>query len=194
MAEAFKNIKIGVAVCGSFCTFEKAFKAAEKLRAAGAEIIPIMSFNAAGLSTRFGKAEDNLRLFESIAGRKAIITIEEAEPIGPKKMTDIMLLPNCTGNTLAKLALSVTDTPVTMAVKSHLRGSRPVVINVATNDALSGSAKNIGALMNLRNYYFVPLMQDDSVNKPTSIVGNFEMIPKALEAAFKGVQLQPILQ
>lgn len=193
MAELFENIKIGVAVCGSFCTFEKTFMAVEKLKAAGAEIIPIMSFNAAGISTRFGKAEDNLRLFESIAGRKAIITIEEAEPVGPKKMTDIMLLPNCTGNTLAKLALSVTDTPVTMAVKSHLRGSRPVVINIATNDALSGSAKNIGALMNLRNYYFVPLQQDDCKNKPTSVVGNFEMIPEALEAAFKGVQLQPIL-
>lgn len=193
MSERFENLKIGVAVCGSFCTFEKAFWAAAGLKAEGAEIIPIMSFNAASLSTRFGKAEDNLKLFESIAGRTAITTIEEAEPIGPKRMTDIMLLPNCTGNTLAKLALSVTDTPVTMAVKSHLRGGRPVVINVATNDALSGSAKNIGALMNLRHYYFVPLKQDDCIKKPTSVVGDFDRIPETIEAAMKGVQVQPVL-
>lgn len=194
MARLFENMKIGVAICGSFCTFEKAFKAAEKLSEEGAEIIPIMSFNAASLSTRFGKAEDNLKLFEDIAGRKAITSIEEAEPIGPKKMTDIMLLPNCTGNTLAKLAMSITDSPVTMAVKSHLRGNRPVVINVATNDALSGSAKNIGALMNLRNYYFVPLVQDDCIKKPTSVVGDFERIPETIEAAVKGVQIQPVLR
>lgn len=193
MARLFENIKIGVAVCGSFCTFEKAFETAERLRAEGAELIPIMSFNAASISTRFGKAEENLKRFESIAGRKAITTIEEAEPIGPKKMTDIMLLPNCTGNTLAKLALSVTDTPVTMAVKSHLRGGRPVVVNVATNDALSGSAKNIGALMNLRHYYFVPLLQDDHIKKPTSVVGDFERIPETIWSAFKGVQVQPVL-
>lgn len=185
-------MKIGVAVCGSFCTFEKVFMITERLRSEGAELVPIMSFNAASLSTRFGKAEENLRRFESIAGRKAITTIEEAEPIGPKKMTDIMLLPNCTGNTLAKLALSVTDTPVTMAVKSHLRGGRPVVVNVATNDALSGSAKNIGALMNLRHYYFVPLVQDDCIKKPTSVVGDFERIPETIWSAFKGVQVQPV--
>lgn len=187
------NLKIGVAVCGSFCTFQKAFETAARLRAMGAEIIPIMSFNAASISSRFGKAEENLAIFEKIAGRQAILTIEEAEPIGPKKMTDIMLLPNCTGNTLAKLALSITDTPVTMAVKSHLRGSRPVVINVATNDALSGSAKNIGALMNLRNYYFVPLSQDDFAKKPTSVVGDFSLIPDTIIYALAGKQIQPVL-
>lgn len=192
MAGLFENIKIGVAVCGSFCTFEKAFMITKRLKAEGAEIIPVMSFNAASISTRFGKAEDNLELFESIAGRKAITTIDAAEPIGPKKMTDIMLLPNCTGNTLAKLALSITDSPVTMAVKSHLRGGRPVVINVATNDALSGSAKNIGALMNLRNYYFVPLVQDDCVKKPASVVGNFYRIPETLDSAMRGIQIQPV--
>lgn len=188
------NLKIGVAVCGSFCTFKKAFEAVARLRAMGAEIIPIMSFNAASISSRFGKAEENLAIFEEISGRKAILTIEEAEPIGPKKMTDIMLLPNCTGNTLAKLALSITDTPVTMAVKSHLRGSRPVVINVATNDALSGSAKNIGALMNLRNYYFVPLSQDDFAKKPTSVVGDFSLIPDTIIYALAGKQIQPVLR
>lgn len=192
MCETLKGVRVGVAVCGSFCTFKKTFEAAEKLRSLGAELIPVMSFNASAISTRFGKAEDNVKIFESIAGKKIINTIEEAEPIGPKKMTDIMLLPNCTGNTLAKLAMSVTDTPVTMAVKSHLRGGRPVVINVATNDALSGSAKNIGALMNLRHYYFVPLKQDDCVKKPTSVVGDFDRIAQTLVAAMEGVQLQPI--
>ena len=187
------GLKIGVAVCGSFCTFKKAFEAASELKKMGAEIIPVMSFNAASISSRFGTAEENLAVFENIAGRKAILTIEDAEPIGPKKMTDIMLLPNCTGNTLAKLAMSITDTPVTMAVKSHLRGNRPVVINVATNDALSGSAKNIGALMNLRNYYFVPLRQDDFSKKPTSVVGDFSLMPDTIIYALSGRQTQPVL-
>lgn len=189
----FEGIRIGVAICGSFCTFEKTFEAVKRLKNEGAEIVPVMSFNAAGLSTRFGKAEENLRIFEDIAGREVIRTIEAAEPIGPKGMTDIMLLPNCTGNTLAKLAMSITDTPVTMAVKSHLRGGRPVVINVATNDALSGSAKNIGALMNLRHYYFVPLRQDDCLKKPASIVGDFDKIEETLTVAMKGIQVQPVL-
>ncbi len=193
MCETLKGIRIGIAVCGSFCTFKKSFEAAKRLSDLGAELIPIMSFNASALSTRFGKAEDNVKIFEDIAGRPVINTIEEAEPIGPKKMTDIMLLPNCTGNTLAKLAMSVTDSPVTMAVKSHLRGGRPVVINVATNDALSGSAKNIGALMNLRHYYFVPLRQDDCIKKPSSVVGDFDRIEETLTAAMNGVQVQPVI-
>ena len=185
------GVKIGAAVCGSFCTFRDAFAAVQRLKELGAEIIPIMSFNAASLSTRFGKAEDNVKLLESIAERSVINTIEDAEPIGPKKMTDIMLLPNCTGNTLAKLAMSITDSPVTMAVKSHLRGGRPVLVNVATNDALAGTAKNIGALMNLKHYYFVPLRQDDCDRKPTSVVGNFDMIPQAVISALDGKQIQP---
>lgn len=187
-----QGVKIGAAICGSFCTFKDAFAAVQRLKELGAEIIPIMSFNAASLSTRFGKAEENVRILESIAGRSVINTIEDAEPIGPKKMTDIMLLPNCTGNTLAKLAMSITDSPVTMAVKSHLRGGRPVLINVATNDALAGTAKNIGALMNLKHYYFVPLRQDDCIKKPTSVVGDFGMIPQAVVSALDGEQLQPI--
>ena len=187
-----QGVKIGAAICGSFCTFKDAFAAVQRLKELGAEIIPIMSFNAASLSTRFGKAEENVRILESIAGRSVINTIEDAEPIGPKKMTDIMLLPNCTGNTLAKLAMSITDSPVTMAVKSHLRGGRPVLINIATNDALAGTAKNIGALMNLKHYYFVPLRQDDCIKKPTSVVGDFGMIPQAVVSALDGKQLQPI--
>ena len=193
MCEALEGIRVGIAVCGSFCTFKKAFEAAKRLSDLGAELIPIMSFNASALSTRFGKAEDNVKILEEIAGKPIINTIEGAEPIGPKKMTDIMLLPNCTGNTLAKLAMSVTDSPVTMAVKSHLRGGRPVVINVATNDALSGSAKNIGTLMNLKHYYFVPLKQDDYIKKPTSAIGDFDRIEEALKAAMNGIQLQPVI-
>ena len=192
MCEILKGVRIGMAVCGSFCTFQKTFEAARRLRLLGAELIPVMSFNASAISTRFGEAEENVKIFEEIAGRKIIDSISNAEPIGPKKMTDIMLLPNCTGNTLAKLAMSVTDTPVTMAVKSHLRGSKPVVINVATNDALSGSAKNIGALMNLKHYYFVPLKQDDCIKKPTSVVGDFDRIEETLIAAMNGVQIQPV--
>ncbi len=193
MAGKFQGIRIGVAVCGSFCTFSKVFETVKLLRDEGADIIPIMSFNAASLSTRFGGAEENLAQLESLSGKKVITSIEGAEPIGPKKMTDIMLLPNCTGNTMAKLANSITDTPVTMAVKSHLRGARPVLVNAATNDALSGSAKNIGVLMNLKHYYFVPLQQDDFLKKPTSVVGDFDRIPEALEMALKGEQLQPVL-
>jgi len=193
LCEILKGLRIGVAICGSFCTFKKSFEAAKRLADFGAELIPIMSFNASALSTRFGKAEDNVKIFEEIAGRPVINTIEAAEPIGPKKMTDIMLLPNCTGNTLAKLSLSVTDSPVTMAVKSHLRGGKPVVINVATNDALSGSAKNIGALMNLRHYYFVPIRQDDYIKKPTSVVGDFDRIEETIIAALNGMQVQPFI-
>ena len=193
MCEILKGLRVGVAICGSFCTFKKSFEAAKRLADLGAELIPIMSFNASALSTRFGKAEDNVKIFEEIAGRPVINTIEAAEPIGPKRMTDVMLLPNCTGNTLAKLSLSVTDSPVTMAVKSHLRGGRPVVINVATNDALSGSAKNIGALMNLRPYYFVPIRQDDYIKKPTSVVGDFDRIEDTIIAALDGVQVQPVI-
>ena len=193
MCEILKGLRIGVAICGSFCTFKKSFEAAKRLADFGAELIPIMSFNASALSTRFGKAEDNVKIFEEIAGRPVINTIEAAEPIGPQKMTDIMLLPNCTGNTLAKLSLSVTDSPVTMAVKSHLRGAKPVVINVATNDALSGSAKNIGALMNLRHYYFVPIRQDDYIKKPTSVVGDFDRIEETIIAALNGILLQPVI-
>ena len=193
MCEILKGLRVGVAICGSFCTFKKSFEAAKRLADLGAELIPIMSFNASALSTRFGQAEDNVKIFEEIAGRPVINTIEAAEPIGPKRMTDVMLLPNCTGNTLAKLSLSVTDSPVTMAVKSHLRGGRPVVINVATNDALSGSAKNIGALMNLRHYYFVPIRQDDYIKKPTSVVGDFDRIEETIIAALDGVQVQPVI-
>lgn len=184
---------IGFAVCGSFCTFANAFKAAEELVSLGANVIPIMSFNSRSISSRFGTADDNAKKLESICKNKIISTIEEAEPIGPKKMLDILVIAPCTGNTLAKLAIGITDTPVTMAVKSHIRNQRPVVIAISTNDALANSAKNIGMLQNYKNYYFVPYMQDNSVEKPNSLVAKYELIPNTIVSAFEGKQIQPIL-
>ena len=153
-----------------------------------------MSFNAASISTRFGTAKENIERLENITGRKVICTIEEAEPIGPKKMCDVMVVAPCTSNTAAKLALGLTDTPATMAVKSHLRNARPVVIAISTNDALAGCAKNIGYLQNLRNYYFVPYAQDNYEKKPNSIVADLGLVSEAVQAALDGVQLQPVLR
>lgn len=185
--------KIGFAMCGSFCTFSKAFEQMIKLKAAGAELTPIMSYNASSLDTRFGTAEKNIMTAENICGRGVINTIPQAEPIGPKKMFDLLIVAPCTGNTLAKLACGITDTPVTMAVKSHLRNARPVLITVSTNDALSASAKNIGTLLNIKNICFVPFRQDDFIKKPTSAVADFTKLPEAAAAALSGRQLQPIL-
>lgn len=189
----FSRLKIGYAVTGSFCTFEKSFKQAEILRKMGAELIPIMSENASSISTRFGSAEDNLKKFENICGCKVITTIADAEPIGPKSLTDIMIVAPCTSNTASKLANSITDSTVTMAVKSHLRSGKPVVLAIASNDSLMGSAKNLGILFNMKNYYFVPMRQDDYVKKPSSLVAEFSMIPQAVESALKGIQLRPII-
>ncbi len=189
----FTGIKIGFAVCGSFCTFSKAFEQMIKLKAMNADLTVIMSFNASSLDTRFGTATDNIITAESISGKGIINTIPLAEPIGPKKMFDLLIVAPCTGNTLGKLASGITDTPVTMAVKSHLRNGRPVLIAVSTNDALSASAKNIGTLMNLKNIYFVPFGQDDFIKKPSSIVADFSKIPEAAKAALDGRQLQPMI-
>ena len=184
--------KVGFAVCGSFCTFSQCFEALETLLSLGCDIVPIMSDHAYSIDTRFGKAADHVKRMEEMCGKSVIHTIADAEPIGPKGMTDIMLVANCTGNTLAKLAMSITDTPVTMAVKSHIRNRRPVVLNIATNDALAGSAKNIFSLINYKNYYFVPIRQDDHVKKPFSLMGDFSAIPEALAAALDNTQLQPV--
>ena len=192
MLEILKGKRLGGALCGSFCTFKHVFAAIDALQQAGAQIFPIMSFNAASIDTRFGKAQDHLHYLEETTGNPVIRTIEAAEPIGPKKMFDLLIVANCTGNTLAKLAASITDTPVTMAVKSHLRAQRPVLVSLATNDALAGTAKNLGAVMNYRYYYFVPLKQDDCVNKPTSLVADFTRLPQAAASALEGVQLQPV--
>lgn len=191
---SLEGVRIGYAISGSFCTFEKSFAAAEELVKAGAELLPIMSFNAASISTRFGTAEENVRRFEDIAKRKVITAIEDAEPIGPKKMCDVMVVAPCTANSLAKLALGITDTGLTMAVKSHLRNAGPVVIAVSTNDALAACAKNIGILQNYRHYFFVPYAQDNFLKKPNSIVADFSLIPETVEMALRGIQIQPIIR
>lgn len=193
MSDILSGLKVGFAMCGSFCTFSDAFEQAELLLSLGCELIPIMSFNASSISSRFGTAEQNVSRLEEICGRKAICTIEEAEPIGPKKLLDILLVMPCTGNTLAKLSGGVTDTPVTMAVKSHIRNARPVLLAISTNDALGAAAKNIGFLQNCKNIYFVPYGQDDYLKKPNSMISRFELAQQAIEAAMSGRQLQPMI-
>ncbi len=188
-----QGVRIGFAMTGSFCTFHHAFAQAEFLVSCGAQLLPIMSYHAAQISTRFGDAKAQRERLEEIAGRKVICTIEDAEPIGPMQLTDVMAVVPCTSNTAAKLALSITDTPVTMAVKSHLRSGKPVVLAVASNDALAGSAKHIGMLANAKNYYFVPLRQDDAHKKPTSLVANFDCTAETIAAALEGKQYQPVL-
>lgn len=184
---------IGFALCGSFCTFSRALAAMRALSEANYSILPIFSQNAASIDTRFGKAEDFVKEAEEIAGRKAILTIEQAEPIGPHKMTDLLLVAPCTGNTLAKLSKGITDTPVTMAVKSHLRGARPVLVAVSTNDALAASAQNLGRLLNTKHYFFVPFAQDAPFAKPNSLVADFAIIPQAVEEALLHRQLEPVI-
>ena len=185
--------RIGFAVTGSFCTFERAFKAAEALTELGAELTPIFSEHAASIDTRFGKAADHIRRMEEISCRRALLSIAEAEPLGPKDMLDCIAVVPCTSNTMSKLAYGVVDTTVTMAVKSMLRNNKPVILAVATNDALRCSAKNLGLLMNSRNYFFVPLGQDAPDTKPASMVAHFEKLPETIEAAFEGRQIQPLI-
>ncbi len=183
---------IGFAMCGSFCTFSRAIAQIKRLKDEGYNVIPIMSETAYSTDTRFGTAVEFINKIESITGNKIISSITEAEPIGPKKMCDLIIAAPCTGNTIAKLSNGITDTAVAMAVKSHLRICRPVLICVSTNDALGASAKNIGGLLNTKNIYFVPMSQDDYINKPKSLVGNFEIIPECAAEVLKGVQPQPI--
>lgn len=190
--QTFKDIRIGYAMCGSFCTFSKSIKQLERLKELGADVTPIMSFNAASTDTRFGTAEGFRNTVTGLTGHELICTIDGAEPIGPRKMFDVLVICPCTGNTLAKLALGVIDTPVTMAAKSHIRNSRPIVIAAATNDGLAGSAKNIGVLLNYKEYYFVPFGQDDPNGKPRSLVADFSELPDTILNALNGRQLQPL--
>lgn len=185
-------MNVGFALCGSFCTFSKVFPIMELLTR-DYWVTPVFSDAAYSTDTRFGTATDHIELAEEICGTSAIHTIVQAEPIGPKKLFDILVIAPCTGNTLAKLAHGIADGPVTMAAKSHLRNGRPVLIAVSTNDALNTAAENIGRLMARKHYYFVPFRQDDPLNKPCSMVADFCQIPQALEAALKGVQLQPVV-
>ncbi len=183
---------VGFAMCGSFCTFSRAIPQIDALIAADYDVLPIMSYNAATTDTRFGKAHDFIEEIEAKTKRKIIMTVKDAEPIGPKGMTDIMIIAPCTGNTVSKLSYGITDTPVTMAAKSHLRQEKPLVLAVATNDALGASAQSIGRMLNTRHVFFVPLSQDAPIKKPKSLVAHFEMIPKTIEAALSGRQIQPI--
>lgn len=187
------KLKVGFAMCGSFCTFAKVIPQMQVLVDAGYEVVPVMSPIAYSTDTRFGKAEDFCGQIEAICQNPIVHTIPQAEPFGPKKMVDAMIVAPCTGNTLGKLANGITDTPVTLAVKSTLRNERPILIAVSTNDALSGSAANIGTLLNRKHFYFVPMRQDDFVKKPTSIVADFTQILPAFEQALLGKQIQPIL-
>ena len=188
------GLKVGFAVCGSFCTFARVFEQLEELSALGCELTPIMSHNAYSLDTRFGTAQSHAARLYEITGRTVLHDIPAVEPIGPKKMFDVLVVAPCTGNTLAKLAYCITDTAVTMAAKAHLRIGRPVLLAIATNDALSNSAQNIGKLLNTKNVFFVPFGQDDPQKKPTSLICKFESLPQAAAAALKGQQLQPLLQ
>ncbi|MBQ4600235.1 MAG: dipicolinate synthase subunit B [Oscillospiraceae bacterium] len=183
---------VGFALCGSFCTYEKVFPVMEAL-AAQYRLIPIFSQAACTTDSRFGTAPEHLARAAQICGTQPLCTVAEVEPIGPKKLLDALIIAPCTGNTLAKLAHSIADSPVTMAAKSHLRNGRPVLIAVSTNDALAGAAENIGKLLVKKHYYFVPFGQDDPRNKPTSMVADFTKIPQALTKALAGEQLQPIL-
>lgn len=189
-----QGARIGCAMTGSFCTFQKVFDAWRALRAAGASLTPILSFNAASLDTRFYAARDAVAELEEICGREALRTIPQVEPIGPKKMLDLLVVAPCTGNSLAKIAHGICDTPVTLSVKSHLRNGRPVLIAVSTNDALGAAAQNIGKLMNTKHIFFVPFRQDDPLQKPNSAVALFDQIPLSAQAALREQQIQPVLK
>jgi len=185
--------KIGVALTGSFCTFQKVFTELEKLKKAGAELYPIFSDASQTINSRFGTPEVYIEKVEEITGREPIFSIEGAEPIGPSGYLDIMVILPCTGNTAAKLANGITDTPVLMAAKAHLRNNKPLVISISTNDGLGMNMKNIGLLLNSKNVYFVPFGQDDCVKKPNSLVAHTKLLIPTLEAALENKQHQPIL-
>ena len=188
-----ENAVIGFAVCGSFCTHAKAMSALEQVRARWKNVVPIVSECTADTDTRFGAAHDLMREMERICDHRVISTVKAAEPIGPQKLLDLLIICPCTGNTLGKLAAGVTDTSVTMAAKAHLRNGRPLLIAPATNDGLSVSAASIGALLARKYIYFVPFGQDDPQNKPTSLMADFSLVAEAAQAALEGRQLQPLL-
>ena len=187
-----KKRTLGLAMCGSFCTFSRVLDAFETLDQELYELVPIMSQASFETDSRFGPAAQFRERLETLCGREIVHTIKEAEPFGPKKLLDALVIMPCTGNTLAKLSLGITDTAVTMAAKSHLRILRPVLLCVATNDALGASAQNIGRLLNTKNIYFVPLKQDDCIKKPNSLVADFDKLEDCVTLALQGKQHQPI--
>ena len=183
---------IGFALCGSFCTLSRSVSILAELKEKGYDILPIMSEITAETDTRFGKASDFIHRIEDICGRSIIRTIPDAEPLGPSLPLEALLICPCTGNTLSKIANGITDTPVCMASKAHLRSDRPLLITLASNDALSANLRNIGTLLSRKNVYFTPLRQDDPISKPHSLVADFNRVPEALEAALEGRQMRPL--
>lgn len=189
-----RNERVGFAICGSFCTHARILAELERLCKEYENVLPIVSGACQSTDTRFGTAQEFLAALERLTGHTPIHSIRDAEPIGPKKLLDVLVIAPCTGNTLGKLAGGITDTAVTMAAKSHLRNQRPVVIAMASNDGLSGAAKNIGELLVRKGYYFVPFGQDDPDRKPCSLMADFTLIGETVRAALEGRQLQPLLR
>ena len=189
-----KNITVGYALCGSFCTLSHSLNVLEELSRYDINILPIMSQIVYSTDTRFGKADDIIKRVETLCGNSVIHTIAAAEPIGPKNLLDAIIVCPCTGNTASKIALGITDTPVTMAVKAHLRNNKPVILGLASNDALGATAKNIGLLHNTKNIYFVPYRQDDPLSKNNSLVCDFSLTVPTLQAALAGKQLEPVVK
>lgn len=190
----FQDKTIGVALTGSFCTYDKTFEALKHLADLGANLYTIFSSHSATIDTRFGKCQDFLTRAQEVTGKAPITTIPEAEPIGPKSMLDILVIAPCTGNTLSKLANGISDTPVLMAAKSHLRNNKPVVIALSTNDALGMNLKNIGILLNTKNIFFVPFGQDNFIAKPNSMTADLQYLPETIEKALGYTQIQPIIR
>lgn len=188
------KIKAGYAFCGSFCTIRDSIRQMKVLADKNFELFPICSEIMASTDTRFGKADDIKNEIKAITGKEIILNIKDAEPIGPKKLFDVLIVCPCTGNTLAKLANGITDSSVTMAVKAHLRNMRPVVLAIATNDALGASAKNIGALLNYRDIYFVPFAQDDPINKEKSLISDFTLLEETVLSALESKQIRPVIK
>ena len=189
----FSNCNIGYGITGSFCTFAKTRKEIIRLTEMGANVIPIFSYQAQSCDTRFGSARDFVDGVCEITGNEGIRSMQQAEPIGPNNFLDIMVIAPCTGNSAAKLSNGITDTPVLMASKAHMRNGKPLVIAISTNDALGVNFKTIGALMNMKNIYFVPFGQDNYKSKPNSMIAKMELLPDTIEAAMRGKQIQPIL-
>ncbi len=189
----FSNYHIGYGITGSFCTFTKTRREVIRLKEMGAQITPIFSYNTQKCDTRFGSAKEFVEGICEITDSEGICTIQQAEPIGPNNFLDIMVIAPCTGNTAAKLCNGIVDTPVLMAAKAHMRNGKPLVIAISTNDALGMNFKNIGALMNMKNIYFVPFGQDNAKSKPNSMIAHLELLPETIEMAMKGKQIQPVI-
>ncbi len=187
------GLKIGIGFTGSFCTYKAAIEELKTLKREGAELYPILSFQAQSIDSRFGEAKEFRKTIEEICENEAMDSIETAEPIGPKGFLDLLIIMPCTGNTIAKLACGITDSPVLMAAKAHLRNEKPLLLSIATNDALSMNFKNIGLLMNVKNIYFVPFGQDDPQKKPSSMIAHLDQLVPAAQAALDHKQLQPII-